>query len=298
MPRSGVGYLSLGALYHIQGDLGKSLDQYQRALEREPASAQAMRNIVSIYLARKESEKAFDFCRDQIKAHKENPRFLAFLYSQQGNIYLFKRDIKKAEESFNAAINQEPEMLAPYTVLARIYLATNRMDEAIKKYQEIHAKQPKFLPAIMSLGVLHEAKNDYNSAEKFYQKALDIKPDYAPAANNLAWRMIERGGNIDKALSLAQMAKEKFPDNPGIADTLGWAFFHKNAFMSAIAQFEEALEKMPQNPTVHFHLGMAYFKKGDPEKAKQELQKALQLNPNFPENEKAKEVIGLITPVK
>jgi Tfp pilus assembly protein PilF len=36
---------------------------------------------------------------------------------------------------------------------------------------------------------------------------------------------------------------------------------------------------------------MAYFKKGDPEKARQELKKALQLNPDFPENEKAKEVI-------
>jgi tetratricopeptide (TPR) repeat protein len=165
------------------------------------------------------------------------------------------------------------------------------MDDAISKYQQIHAKQPKFLPAIMSLGTLAEAKNEFASAEKFYQKALDVNPDYAPAANNLAWRIIERQGNIDKALSLAQMAKEKLPDDPGIADTLGWAFFHKNAFTSAIAQFEEALETMPNNSTIHYHLGMACYKKGDRERAAEELRKAIDLNPDFPESKKAKEII-------
>jgi Flp pilus assembly protein TadD len=103
--------------------------------------------------------------------------------------------------------------------------------------------------------------------------------------------IVEEGGNIDQALALAQSAKEKMPEDPGVADTLGWIYYHKNAFASAIAQFEDALEKMPDNPTICFHLGMAYFKKGDSEKAGRELRKALELNPDFPENEKAREVI-------
>ena len=93
------------------------------------------------------------------------------------------------------------------------------------------------------------------------------------------------------ALSLAQTAKEQHPDNPNIADTLGWIYYKKTAYGLAIAQLEDSREKMPQNPEVHYHLGMAYYKNGDPERAKQALQQALQLRQDFPGAEEARAVL-------
>ncbi|MGQ9751016.1 tetratricopeptide repeat protein, partial [Desulfosoma sp.] len=119
-------------------------------------------------------------------------------------------------------------------------------------------------------------------------------PDFAPAANNLAWLLVETGGNIDRALTLAQMAKEKMPDDPAVADTLGWIFVHKKAYASAVAQLEDAVAKMPENPSIRYHLAVALAEKGDAERARTELEKILANSTSFPEKEKARDLLNKV----
>jgi len=49
---------------------------------------------------------------------------------------------------------------------------------------------------------------------------LALSPRFAPAANNLAGVLSEHGGDKDKALALAQTAKELVPEDPHVSDTL------------------------------------------------------------------------------
>ena len=98
--------------------------------------------------------------------------------------------------------------------------------------------------------------------------------------------MLETGGNVDVALSLAQTARRGMPDSPNVADTLGWVFYQKGAYKSAIDLFEEALKlaeknKAPDDPTLHYHLGLAYEKTDRPALAKQHLERVLKINPNY-----------------
>jgi cellulose synthase operon protein C len=44
-------------------------------------------------------------------------------------------------------------------------------------------------------------------------------------ANQLAYIYLEHGGDVNVALGLAQQAKQKMPDSPNVADTLGWAYY-------------------------------------------------------------------------
>ena len=46
-----------------------------------------------------------------------------------------------------------------------------------------------------------------------------------PALNNLAWNYAEHGGNLTTALTHAKTAQEAEPNNPEVADTLGWIYF-------------------------------------------------------------------------
>jgi tetratricopeptide (TPR) repeat protein len=93
-------------------------------------------------------------------------------------------------------------------------------------------------------------------------------------------------------LNLARLAKEKLPDDPNVMDTLGWVYYKKGLYDSAIAEFIDCLEKMPDNPTVIYHLGMAFYKKGDFKNARAELEKALALNENFSGAEEARRVLA------
>jgi tetratricopeptide (TPR) repeat protein len=90
------------------------------------------------------------------------------------------------------------------------------------------------------------------------------------------------------------MAKEKAPDEPNVMDTLGWIYYKKGLYASAISEFLDCLEKMPDNAIVNFHLGMAYYKNGDADKARDMLNKALSLSSDFPGADEARATLSVM----
>jgi cellulose synthase operon protein C len=97
---------------------------------------------------------------------------------------------------------------------------------------------------------------------------------------------VHEGGNLDVALSLAQTARRGLPDSADVADTLGWIYYQKGAYRSAIGLLKEALDlrvknKLPESADVHYHLGLAYEKTDQPQLARQQLQQVLKINPNY-----------------
>ena len=103
---------------------------------------------------------------------------------------------------------------------------------------------------------------------------------------------MDQGGNLDMALSYAQTAREQSPDEPHIADTLGWVYYKKNAYLLAVSLLKEAAEKLPNEPVVHFHYGMAQQKTGDSAGAKKSLQPALKLSQTFAGSEEARKTLA------
>ena len=86
-------------------------------------------------------------------------------------------------------------------------------------------------------------------------------------------------------------SRELQPEDPEIADTLGWIYYKKNVFLIAISLLKESAEKLPEDPMVRFHLGMAYYKKGEHEPARTELEKSLKLAANHSGAEEARTVL-------
>jgi len=93
-------------------------------------------------------------------------------------------------------------------------------------------------------------------------------------------------------MGLAQTARSGMPNSPYAADTLGWAYYHKGIYQSAIDQFREALrlsEKLgqPDDADFHYHLGLAYQKANQNGLARQQLEKAVRLRPDDADARKA-----------
>jgi Flp pilus assembly protein TadD len=69
----------------------------------------------------------------------------------------------------------------------------------------------------IALGSTYESVGNWRQAETTYQKALTIQPDNALASNNLAYLMLEHGGSVNVALTLAQTAqRSSLPQFGGI----------------------------------------------------------------------------------
>ena len=116
----------------------------------------------------------------------------------------------------------------------------------------------------MLKSIAQQMKGDSAGARDGYEKLLKTNPRFAPAANNLAWMLAEEGPDKDlpRALLLAQAARDAAPQDPQIADTLGWVLYKQGAYPRAEALLREAAEKLPTNAEVLYHLGMAQAKLG------------------------------------
>jgi tetratricopeptide (TPR) repeat protein len=97
---------------------------------------------------------------------------------------------------------------------------------------------------------------------------------------------------MNEALDFARTAMGKLPNDPHVIDTMGWVYYKKGLYDSAIGQFSDSLAKIPQNASVNYHLGMAYYKKGDPGQAQTYLEKALSISENFDGADQAKQVLA------
>jgi tetratricopeptide (TPR) repeat protein len=129
-----------------------------------------------------------------------------------------------------------------------------------------------------------------------YQKALQVQPDNPLAANNMAYVMLEQGGNTDVALSMAQNARRGMPDSPNAADTLGYAYYVKGVYPSAVQLFKEAIKLSKDNvdPTFCYHLALAYQKQDQRSLARQQLEHALKINPTFTNAEDARRILATL----
>ena len=72
----------------------------------------------------------------------------------------------------------------------------------------------------MIIGALYDGQKKSDMAKQHYEEALRVNPEFAPAANNLAYILAESDQELDNALQLAKLAKEKLPEDPGVMDTV------------------------------------------------------------------------------
>ena len=101
----------------------------------------------------------------------------------------------------------------------------------------------------------------------------------AEAKNNLAYLYADSGENLDRALDLAQEAKALLPNNPSVADTLGWVLFKRGVHSAAISYLKEAeAATRPSDASlgvVRHHLAQAYEANGDTDDALAALARSL-----------------------
>ena len=130
-----------------------------------------------------------------------------------------------------------------------------------------------------------------DKARPLYEQILKIQPDHPIALNNLAYMLAESGADLDQAMTMAQRAKQKLPQDSNVADTLGWIYIKKNLSDPAITIFRELVRVEPDRSTYHFHLAMALAQKGDKASAKKELEAALRKQPAKDEEQKIRELL-------
>ncbi len=198
-----------------------------------------------------------------------------------GQAFYGLRDFEKAQAAFEKAVELDHNNVNAFLMLADAQAARGSLPQALASAERAVQQNPRGVRAYAVVGVLEEKSGNWQKAEEAYQKAMQIDPGYGLGANNLAFLLLEHGGNVDVALSLAQTARNSLPDSPSTADTLAWAYIMKGIYGSAIDLLLKALTQTPDNPTYHYHLGVAYQRSGNAAAAATQFRQVLKLDPGY-----------------
>ncbi len=288
-PQSPAPYVQLGNIQLLQKHYAEAEKFYQQALDKDPSSAEGLSGLMNTYFVEKQFDKAIAAANAQIAKSPNNSNFYDLLGTA---LFNGKKDLPAAEAALRKAIAIDKNNVDALEKLGRVQIQQHSTDQALALYLQSIKDNPREVTFYILSGELYEAKKDWDQAKTMYQQALTIAPDHPLASNNLAYVILQQGGNVDVAMGLAQTARRGMPDSPNAADTLGWAYYQKGIYQSAINQFQEALrlgEKRgdPDPADIHCHLGLAYQKANQNKAAVQQLEKALKLDPNNADARKA-----------
>jgi tetratricopeptide (TPR) repeat protein len=238
-PGNPAGYVQMGNLYQLQKEYGPAIKYYQQALDKDAASTDGLQGMMNSFMAQKQPDQAIAAARAQIAKSPGTGGF----YDLLGTALFTRKDLAGAEEAFRRAIELDKNNSDAVLKLGQVEAARGSLDQALALYQQAIKDHPREIAFYILSGEMLESQKSWDQAKAMYQKALEIQPDNPRASNNLAYLILQQGGNVDVALAMAQTARRGMPDSSNAADTLGWAYFQKGVYQSAIDMFQESLRR-------------------------------------------------------
>lgn len=127
--------------------------------------------------------------------------------------------------------------------------------------------------------VASENIGNWDAAERDFRQSIALDPNQAVVLNYLGYSFVDRGENLEEALSLIERADVAAPGRGPIIDSLGWAHYRMGNYVQAVMHLERAVEAMPTDPIINDHLGDAFWKVGRKVEADFQWRRALSFDP-------------------
>jgi len=284
-PNNPTGYFKLGLLEEKAKNDDIAMQMYYKTISFDTGVLLPAQRLVGLLVKKKGLEKTIsEMERLHTDSQNSKPEFKLVLGTLSMSNDKDPEHLDKARKYFNEALEGRPGLTGAYFALAAIDGKEGKTDAAAANYEKLIAQNPNHVPSYMLLALTRERQSKFQEAADVYKKLLDIAPKFGPAANNLAWLLADRlNGDLDEALRLAQIAKEKLPSDGGVADTLGWVNFKRGSKAVALSFLQEAtdLERKQTdgkhvNPEILFHLAQVQASLGNKDKAKDSIREAIQ----------------------
>jgi tetratricopeptide (TPR) repeat protein len=258
--------------------------------KKYPTDLRGILGLSETYAAQKQYDKGMALLQAELARQPNRSE----LHVAIGNLAYRAQKYDLAISQYEGLLKTNSQAGDVWLRLGDSYRLKGDVQSAIRCFRKATELRPNDVNGWMQLALVLDAGGQKEQARPVYQQILKLQPDNAIALNNVAYMMAEGGGDLDQALTYAQRARQKAPDNQAIADTLGWIYIKKNLSDDAIRILRNLVTQAPGVSTYRYHLAMALFQKGDRVEARKELQAALQNRPSQDEAAKIKELMGRI----
>ncbi len=235
--KNSVAHTNLGCAFIEANRIDEALEQFQQALEIDPADVNAHRNLGYQLAKRGEWVEAIPHYSMFVAGRPRN----ASAHNDFG--YILKRAGRTDEAiaQYRAATELKPSDPMPWNNWGTMLLELGRMDEAIQCFESALEHSPADAASAYNLGNAFTREGKLDEAEAQYRRAMANNPRDANIPNNLGM-LLKKQGKYPEAESCFMQALRL--DNRSVAAhvNLGQLLDQLDRKMEAAKHFKQALE--------------------------------------------------------
>ncbi len=263
-PNLDIVHTSLGDLYFSTGRHTDAEAAYQRALEIEPPSVDALRGLGLTYQRLNRLDEAEASMQMAVDIHPG----AAAAYNSFG-VFLFQTGrYADAAIQYEYAVALEPENSAYRTNLASAYMLQGNFTSAASNFQRAIDIRPT-KTTYSNLGLMHYYLGDYEAAIESHLNSVELGPDDYLAKSNLGDALWAAGQTeqaqveFAAAKDLALAALQVNPNDPLTLMDLAWIDTGLGEHEEAREYIDRAKDIIPNDPYVHYIEGLMLNRLGD-----------------------------------
>jgi tetratricopeptide (TPR) repeat protein/peroxiredoxin len=250
-------YLSFGSVFFQREYFDQAEASFQKAVEEDPASAEALYGLGSVFLKQQKRAEAQAVFERATTLQAAYPETLPNAWNNLGLIATQQGNSEEAIRCFREALKINPDHLIALDNLGNAFRQQKRWTEARDVFERALAVSPEDPEANYSLGMVYAQSDDTQRAYDYLQKALQARPGYPEALNNLGVLYL-RTGRRD----------------------LG------------VESFEKCIRAAPEFDQAYLNLARVHALEGDLEQAKSVLRELLKRQPGHAAAQKALAELG------
>lgn len=284
-------YNAAGIASAEQGRFDDAEAFFRRAIELEPAYAEAYLNLSNLLGRQNRGDEAQDFGRAAVglmpgypdeffrlgvvqagaklweeavvsfcQAIDLRPEFPA-AFCELGQVLEHQGNLAEAEACYLKAIVLQDDYADAYNNLGFIKLRTSRPDEAAEVFRRVISRFPDWADGYNNLGLVLKDQSRLSEAEECFRRAVALEPDKPEQYINLG-NLLKYIRRPDEAEKCYHQALSLQPDNYDAYNNLGNLLKDCRRLTEAEAAYKKALDLRPGFPEASFALATLYLLQG------------------------------------
>ena len=247
-------HYALSVLLKQDGDMAGAVSEMQKALAAHSESAYLTAEMVSLYIANNEVDRARALGEEALVKYPHDTQ----LRSMMGGLYFHLQEYDRATAEYRTVISQDPRNLVAYLYLATVYALQKKYGESEAAFRQLLVEDPDNLMGNYYYAKVLADMDRAEESEALFKKVLVNRPDFEVAKIDLAL-LYERTGKLEQAIGIYRDMLTLNPARSNLRLKIADLLIKMKDYPAAESEFLDVLLYEPDHREARTALGLMYY---------------------------------------
>jgi tetratricopeptide (TPR) repeat protein len=268
-------YLARAEYYYNQESYDQAIADLQRSLEIDSTHINALHLLADVYLDYFKSKKAIETLEYATRIHPEHIHTLL----KKSEFHLILTQYEASMRSIDRVLQLDPTNPDAYFMFGLNFVEQGDTARAINSFQTAVENEPELLDGWIQLGQLHAGLGN-SIAEKYFDSAISIDPE-----NVIAWHAkadyLSDEGRLEEAIEVYRQISRIKPSYEEGYFNAGLIYLDMDSIPQAYEQFDICIKRDPLHIRAYYYRGLSAEFMGRLQRARADYEQALGLAPDY-----------------